>query len=143
MEFSKRLQLNVSKRPQIHLASKVKSIKDRLMEVELGFDRKIGLTEALRCINCDIQTVFTASECIECDACIDICPTQCLTMTPDAEEGDLLSHLTAPRQNREQPLFVSGALKQTSRVMVKDENLCVHCSLLVLVGVRSIHWEYQ
>jgi ferredoxin len=76
-----------------------------------------------------MQTVFFDSLCIECDACIDICPTQCLTMTPDVDEVDLLGLLKAPRQNHDQPLFASGPLKQTSRIMVKDENLCIHCSL--------------
>ena len=85
--------------------------------------------EVERCLNCDMQTVFFASECIECDACLDICPTQCLTMTPNAEKIDILKQLKAPRINHEQPLFVSEELKQTKRVMVKDENLCIHCSL--------------
>jgi NADPH-dependent glutamate synthase beta subunit-like oxidoreductase len=103
--------------------------KELTTEVELGFTAEQVQTEVERCLNCDIQTVFFDSLCIECDACIDICPTQCLTMTPNAEEYDLLSQLTAPRRNHEQPLFVSESLKQTSRVMVKDENLCIHCSL--------------
>ena len=103
--------------------------KDLTTEVELGFTAEQAQQEVERCLNCDIQTVFFDSLCIECDACLDICPTQCLTMTPNAEEPDLLDQLNAPRVNQDQPLFVSEALKQTKRIMVKDENLCIHCSL--------------
>jgi NADPH-dependent glutamate synthase beta subunit-like oxidoreductase len=103
--------------------------KDLTTEVELGFTAEQAQQEVERCLNCDIQTVFFDSLCIECDACLDICPTQCLTMTPNAEEFDLLDQLNAPRVNQDQPLFVSEALKQTKRIMVKDENLCIHCSL--------------
>ena len=103
--------------------------KDLTTEVELGFTAEQAQQEVERCLNCDIQTVFFDSLCIECDACLDICPTQCLTMTPNAEEPDLLGQLKAPRVNQDQPLYVSEALKQTKRVMVKDENLCIHCSL--------------
>jgi NADPH-dependent glutamate synthase beta subunit-like oxidoreductase len=103
--------------------------KDLTTEVELGFTPEQVEKEVERCLNCDIQTVFTDDLCIECDACLDICPTQCLTITANEEKPDLLGQLRAPRQNPEQPLFVSGSLKQTSRVMVKDENLCIHCSL--------------
>ncbi|MDX2428383.1 MAG: FAD-dependent oxidoreductase [Xanthomonadales bacterium] len=103
--------------------------KDLTTEVELGFTAEQVQKEVERCLNCDIQTVFFDDLCIECDACLDICPTQCLTMTPNAEEFDLLDQLKAPRVNHDQPLFVSEALKQTKRVMVKDENLCIHCSL--------------
>lgn len=103
--------------------------KDLTTEVELGFTAEQAQQEVERCLNCDIQTVFFDSLCIECDACLDICPTQCLTMTPNAEEIDLLDQLKAPRVNQDQPLYVSEALKQTKRVMVKDENLCIHCSL--------------
>ncbi len=103
--------------------------KDLTTEVELGFTAEQVQQEVERCLNCDIQTVFFDDLCIECDACLDICPTQCLTITPNAEKPDLLGQLKAPRRNPEQPLFVSDSLKQTSRVMVKDENLCIHCSL--------------
>jgi len=103
--------------------------KDLTTEVELGFTAEQAQQEVERCLNCDIQTVFFESECIECDACLDICPTQCLTMTPNADGEELVSQLKAPRINNDQPLFVSGELKQTKRVMIKDENLCVHCSL--------------
>ncbi|MGA9575207.1 MAG: FAD-dependent oxidoreductase [Lysobacterales bacterium] len=103
--------------------------KDLTTEVELGFTAEQAQQEVERCLNCDIQTVFVDSLCIECDACLDICPTQCLTMTPNVEEADLLEQLKAPRFNPDQPLYVSEPLKQTKRVMVKDENLCIHCSL--------------
>ena len=98
-------------------------------EVELGFDAAQAAAEVERCLNCDIQTVFADSLCIECDACLDICPTQCLTITPNGEREDLVQRLKAPRLEPDQPLFVSDALKQTGRVMVKDENFCIHCGL--------------
>ncbi len=99
------------------------------IEVEKGFTDEQTRAEVQRCLNCDVQTHFTDSLCIECDACIDICPVDCLTMVPNAEEEDLRQHLLAPAENREQALFVSGPLKQTGRVMVKDENICLHCGL--------------
>jgi len=104
--------------------------KDLTTEVELGFTVEQVEKEVERCLNCDIQTVFFDSLCIECDACLDICPTQCLTMTPNVDDTvDLLATLKAPRRDKNQELFVSEPLPQTSRVMVKDENLCIHCSL--------------
>jgi ferredoxin len=104
--------------------------KDLTTEVELGFTVEQVEKEVERCLNCDIQTVFFDSLCIECDACLDICPTQCLTMTPNIDDRfDLLATLKAPRRNKDQEMFVSEPLQQTSRVMVKDENLCIHCSL--------------
>ena len=99
------------------------------IEVELGFTAEQISTEVERCLNCDLQTVFTADLCIECDACIDICPVDCLTITENAELPELERSLKAPRLEPEQPLYVSTGLKQTGRVMVKDENLCVHCGL--------------
>jgi len=98
-------------------------------EVELGFDAEQTAKEVERCLNCDIQTVFADSLCIECDACLDICPTQCLTITVNGEERDLVTRLKAPVLEADQPLFVSDELKQTGRVMVKDENFCIHCGL--------------
>jgi formate dehydrogenase beta subunit len=98
-------------------------------EVELGFDAEQTAREVERCLNCDVQTHFTDSACIECDACIDICPVDCLTITPNGEEAELRDRLMAPAINPDQPLFVSGGLKQTGRVMVKDENVCLHCGL--------------
>ena len=99
-------------------------------EVELGFDAEQAATEVQRCLNCDVQTHFTAPLCIECDACIDICPVDCLTIA-FAEGGDrpLEERLTAPRLHPTQPLYVSDPLKQSARVMVKDEDLCIHCGL--------------
>ena len=99
------------------------------IEVEEGFDLKQTLQEAERCLNCDAQTHFTGPLCIECDACIDICPLSCLTMTANGEEEDLRGRLTAPALNLEQDLYVSEPLPQTARVMVKDEDLCIHCGL--------------
>jgi formate dehydrogenase beta subunit len=99
------------------------------IEVEEGFTPEQTAVEVERCLNCDIQTHFTDSLCIECDACIDICPTDCLTITPGGEEAEISARLMAPRIEPSQPLFVSGSLKQTGRVMVKDENVCVHCGL--------------
>jgi NADPH-dependent glutamate synthase beta subunit-like oxidoreductase len=98
-------------------------------EVELGFDAEQTAQEVERCLNCDIQTVFADELCIECDACLDICPTECLTIVRNGEREDLVQRLRAPVLEPEQPLFVSDPLKQTGRVMVKDENFCVHCGL--------------
>jgi NADPH-dependent glutamate synthase beta subunit-like oxidoreductase len=103
--------------------------KKMTIEVEEGFSPEQTKVEVERCLNCDVQTHFTDSLCIECDACIDICPTDCLTITAAGDEAELSGRLTAPRVHPEQPLFASGALKQTGRVMVKDENICVHCGL--------------
>ncbi|MFB9067118.1 FAD-dependent oxidoreductase [Pseudofulvimonas gallinarii] len=98
------------------------------VEVELGFDPATAWAETQRCLNCDVQTVFTDSKCIECDACVDICPTDCITFTANGEEEDVRQRLTAPALNTAQPLYVSGPLK-TQRVMVKDEDVCLHCGL--------------
>ena len=110
----------------VDLKERFKNIK---IEVELGFDAEQAAQEVERCLNCDIQTVFAAPLCIECDACLDICPVQCLTITKNGDEEDLRSRLKAPAENLEQDLYVSDALPQTARVMVKDEDLCVHCGL--------------
>jgi NADPH-dependent glutamate synthase beta subunit-like oxidoreductase len=99
------------------------------IEVELGFDLEQTAKEAQRCLNCDVETVFTDKLCIECDACVDICPVHCLTITPGGEEADLRPRLTVPAANKTQDIFVSGPLPQTTRVMVKDEDVCVHCGL--------------
>jgi NADPH-dependent glutamate synthase beta subunit-like oxidoreductase/ferredoxin len=106
-----------------------KRFKELDIEVELGFTLDQTLTEVERCLNCDIQTVFTANLCIECDACIDICPVDCLTITENGDENELRVRLSAPAENTEQDLYISEELPHTSRVMVKDEDLCVHCSL--------------
>ena len=107
---------------------KVESLKDVRLEVELGFDAKLGFAEAQRCLNCDVQTVFAEPLCIECDACVDICPVDCITFTEDGDEEDLRGRLKAPSLHPEQDLLVSKQLK-TGRVMVKDEDVCLHCGL--------------
>jgi formate dehydrogenase (NADP+) beta subunit len=112
--------------PHVSLKERFKKLN---IEVELGFTAEQAADEVQRCLNCDVQTVFTAKLCIECDACIDICPVDCLTITQNGEEADLRSRLKAPALNLTQPLLVSAALPQTGRVMVKDEDLCVHCGL--------------
>jgi ferredoxin len=99
------------------------------IEVEMGFNAEQTAREVERCLNCDVQTHFTTELCIECDACIDVCPVDCLTMTANAEEPILREQLTAPARNLQQLLFVSDDLPQTGRVMVKDEDLCLHCGL--------------
>lgn len=110
-------------------ADKKETLKDRKKEVELGYDEQLAFKEAQRCLNCDVQTVFTASRCIECDACVDICPTSCITFAVNGEEEDLRTRLTAPAHELSQSLYVSEALQQTARVMIKDENVCLHCGL--------------
>jgi len=104
------------------------ALKDIKLELELGFDLDKACSEAARCLNCDMATVFTPQTCIECDSCVDICPTECITFTEDGTEDDLRDRLLRPAPNLEQPLYVSGGLK-TGRVMVKDENVCLHCGL--------------
>ncbi len=105
-----------------------KLLKDRKLEVELGFDPATAYKEAERCLNCDVQTVFEEVRCIECDACVDICPTDCITFTVNGPEQELRSRLTAPSLNLSQDLYVSAELP-TARVMVKDEDVCLHCGL--------------
>lgn len=112
--------------PHVSLKERFKKLN---IEVELGYTAEQIAEEVQRCLNCDVQTVFEAKLCIECDACIDICPVDCLTMTPPGSEAELRGRLKAPAKNLTQALFVSDALKHTGRVMVKDEDLCVHCGL--------------
>lgn len=107
---------------------KAKTLRDRLVEVELGFDRDHGRKESYRCLNCDVQTVFYEQECIECDACADACPLTCISFVPDGPEEELRTRLRAPAGNTAQALYISGPLA-TGKVMVKDENLCVHCGI--------------
>ena len=109
-------------------AQKTITLTNRKVEVELGFDQGTGFKEAQRCLNCDVQTVFTESLCIECDACVDICPTDCITFTHNGEEEDLRSRLNAPANDSTQDLYVSASLP-TSKVMIKDEDVCLHCGL--------------
>ncbi|MCB0551391.1 MAG: 4Fe-4S dicluster domain-containing protein, partial [Phaeodactylibacter sp.] len=109
-------------------AEKKVALSNRTVEVELGFDAPTGFKEAQRCLNCDVQTVFNTSRCIECDACMDICPTSCISFTNNGEEEDLRARLVAPAYNHTQDLYVSENLP-TGRVMVKDEDVCLHCGL--------------
>ncbi|MBM3353766.1 MAG: 4Fe-4S dicluster domain-containing protein [Betaproteobacteria bacterium] len=104
------------------------TLKNVKMEVELGFDAATAWKEAQRCLNCDVQTVFTTQLCIECDACVDICPMDCISFTPDGEEKEVRTRLTAPSTNLTQDLYVATGLK-TGRIMVKDEDVCLHCGL--------------
>jgi len=115
-------------RYKVPLKDTVIALKDIRQEVELGFDPTLAYAEAQRCLNCDVQTVFTDRLCIECDACVDICPMDCITFTADGDEADLRMRLTAPAPNLAQALYVAGPVK-TGRMMVKDEDVCLHCGL--------------
>ncbi len=115
-------------RYRVPLRDKAVALQDVRLEVELGFDRDLGYREAERCLNCDVQTVFAAPLCIECDACVDICPMDCITFTVNGPETDLRDRLSAPSTNPTQDLYVADGLK-TGRVMVKDEDVCLHCGL--------------
>ena len=127
-EWSYDNEIALDKRYKVPHRDKVIALKDIKAEVELGFDEKLAFAEAGRCLNCDVQTVFSAQLCIECDACVDICPMDCITFTENGEEADLRKRLTAPSQNLSQDLYVQDGLK-TGRVMVKDEDVCLHCGL--------------
>ena len=118
----------VARQKMVHVEMPMRFSK-MTIEVETGFTAEQTAAEVERCLNCDVQTAFSAPACIECDACVDICPTDCLTIVQNDEPPVLETRLTAPRTEPGQPLFVSAALKQTGRVMVKDENVCVHCGL--------------
>jgi formate dehydrogenase beta subunit len=115
-------------RYRVPLRDKAEALGNVRLEVELGFDQVLGYREAERCLNCDIETVFAEPLCIECDACVDICPMDCITFTDNGDEADLRNRLSAPAMNLTQDLYVSDPLK-TSRVMVKDEDVCLHCGL--------------
>src|SRR5499427_6239903 len=116
------------KRYRVPLRDKVVALRDIKAEVELGFDVELALKETQRCLNCDVQTVFESKLCIECDACVDICPMDCITFTPNGDEAELRARLQAPSKNLTQDLYVAEGLK-TGRVMVKDEDVCLHCGL--------------
>jgi len=127
-EWSYDNEIALDNRYKVPLRDKVIALKDIKAEVELGFDPQLALAEAGRCLNCDVQTVFSAQLCIECDACVDICPMDCITFTVNREEADLRKHLNAPAHNLSQDLYIQDGLK-TGRVMVKDEDVCLHCGL--------------
>ncbi len=127
-EWSYDNQISEEERKKVPVKALEKTLKDIKLELELGFDPYMACAEAERCLNCDIETVFTGKACIECDACVDICPTECITFTTNGEEDELRGRLKAPARNRDQDLYVSDILK-TGRVMVKDENICLHCGL--------------
>jgi ferredoxin len=127
-EWSYDNDISDDKRFKVPHRDKVIALKDIRAEVELGYDVKLALGEAQRCLNCDVQTVFSTQLCIECDACVDICPMDCITFTENGDEADLRKRLKAPSQHPDQDLYVSSDLK-TGRVMVKDEDVCLHCGL--------------
>jgi len=127
-EWSYDNDVSLEQRNRVPLREMKEALRNVKVEVELGFDGETGFREAERCLNCDIQTVFKEPLCIECDACVDICPMDCITFTEDGDEADLRARLTAPALNLTQDLYVSGSLK-TGRVMVKDEDVCLHCGL--------------
>jgi formate dehydrogenase beta subunit len=127
-EWSYDNDIAVDARFKVPHLEKVKALNDMKAEVELGFDIELAWKEAQRCLNCDVQTVFSTNLCIECDACVDICPMDCITFTENGEEADVRQRLTAPALNTDQDLYVSDALP-TARVMVKDEDVCLHCGL--------------
>jgi NADPH-dependent glutamate synthase beta subunit-like oxidoreductase len=128
-EWSYHNDYNPAKRQKMTHVDLVKRFQQLNIEVELGFDPEQTAREVQRCLNCDIETVFVAPKCIECDACIDICPLQCLTITRGGEEEELRQRLSAPANNLTQDLYLSDPLPQTKRLMIKDEDLCVHCGL--------------
>jgi len=127
-EWSYDNDVSLDLRYKVPHAPKAVTLKNVNVEVELGFDPERAFLEAQRCLNCDIETVFERGLCIECDACVDICPMDCITFTENGEEEELRTRLTAPAVNPEQDLYVSDTLK-TGRVMVKDEDVCLHCGL--------------
>lgn len=128
-EWSYKNDYNSVGRAKMKHVDLVERFKSMNVEVEEGFDPEQTALEVARCLNCDVQTVFTDALCIECDACIDVCPLACLTIAPDGDEKTLRARLTAPATNLTQDLFASGPLPQTKRLMLKDEDLCVHCGL--------------
>jgi len=127
-EWSYDNEISLDPRYKVPLRDPAVSLKDIKAEVELGYDRQLAYAETQRCLNCDVETVFTRDLCIECDACVDICPTDCITFTENGPEEELRPRLRAPALNFDQDLYVSDALK-TGRVMVKDEDVCLHCGL--------------
>jgi len=127
-EWSYDNEVALDRRYKVPWRDASQTLKNIKIEVELGFDRATAFKEAERCLNCDVQTVFIDTKCIECDACVDICPMDCITFTVNGEEPDLRTRLKAPATNLAQDLYVSGTLK-TGRIMAKDEDVCLHCGL--------------
>jgi NADPH-dependent glutamate synthase beta subunit-like oxidoreductase len=127
-EWSYDNDISLAARYKVPWRDKKVTLRDIKVEVEMGFDTKTGFAEAQRCLNCDVQTVFTTKLCIECDACVDICPMDCITFTNNGEEADLRVRLNAPANDLTQDLYVSDTLK-TGRIMAKDEDVCLHCGL--------------
>jgi formate dehydrogenase beta subunit len=127
-EWSYDNDITLDRRVKVPLRDVNVALRNIKVEVELGFDPQLALKEAKRCLNCDVQTVFTDKLCIECDACVDICPMDCITFTQNGEEADLRKRLQAPALNATQDVYVSPSLK-TGRIMAKDEDVCLHCGL--------------
>jgi len=128
-EWSYHNDYNPSKRQKMQHVDLTRRFQQLSLEVELGFDPEQTAREVQRCLNCDIETTFSEKRCIECDACVDICPVQCLTITRDGDEAELRMRLSAPANNLDQPIYASNPLPQTGRAMIKDEDVCVHCGL--------------
>ncbi len=127
-EWSYDSEIALDKRKRVPLRDQAIALKDVKAEVELGFDPLLGYAETQRCLNCDVETVFETPLCIECDACVDICPMDCITFTDNGAEEDLRTRLIAPARNLAQDLYISAPLK-TGRIMAKDEDVCLHCGL--------------
>jgi len=127
-EWSYDNDISLANRYKVTWRDKKVTLKDIKVEVEMGFDPKTGFAEAQRCLNCDVQTVFSSKLCIECDACVDICPMDCITFTDNGEEKDLRQQLNAPANTLTQDIYVADGLK-TGRIMAKDEDVCLHCGL--------------
>ncbi len=127
-EWSYDNEISLDERKKVPLRDQRQALADIKAEVELGFDPLLGYEETQRCLNCDVETVFSATLCIECDACVDICPMDCITFTENGPEADLRTRLNAPALDVTQDLYISPALK-TGRIMAKDEDVCLHCGL--------------
>jgi ferredoxin len=127
-EWSYDNDVSLDLRYKVPLVEPGVALRNVKIEVEKGFDPLLGYKEARRCLNCDVQTVFSAPLCIECDACVDICPMDCITFTENGEETELRAHLNAPATNLTQDLYIQDGLK-TGRIMAKDEDVCLHCGL--------------
>ena len=128
-QWSYHNEYNPLERQRMHQVAMVRRFESLAVEVELGFTPSQTAREVTRCLNCDIQTVFSPALCIECDACIDVCPMRCLSITQDGDDDEVRSRLSVPALHPSEPLFVSAPLPQTGRLMIKDEDLCVHCGL--------------